>query len=1084
MDPAARGARPPGGGAGLVGRARELAILRARLDALEEGRGALLVLTGEPGIGKTRLCQAAAEEARGRGLTVLRGAAWDGGGAPSYWPWIEVVRALRPGLAALEEGLRRDLGPLWDEGAAAGPAPQGGPDAELLRFRRLDALRTLLAAASARRGVVVVLEDLHAADPGSLEALLFLARALHEQRTLVLATWRPPEEAVPLAVPLLVRIAAGAAEVLRPARLGPDDVAALLGALEPVPGGLAEELHRRSGGNPLFVEELVRRVRAGGGPGEVPARVTALIAGRLARLDGGARAVLEAAAVLGAEVAADPLAEVVGGDPGEVRALLARLAGAGVVEPAAAGVRLAHPLYREHLLAELGPARAAAIHLAAAAVLERRAATGEAGAEEAIALHLLAAQPAGDAGRAEAWALRAAAAASRGFAYARAAELLEAALRILDRSGSEPGHRIDVQLLLVEALARGGAPDRARAVALDAAARARALADGERLARSALAYGAELRVALVDPALVALLREALQLLPAAAPALRARVMARLGAALQPADDPQVPMALAREAVAVARTLDDPEVLRAVLHAAGAALASYAPPAERLQLSRSLVELATRGGDLVQAQQGMARVAVDVAELGDLPGAEAAAAAHERLGIALGHPRWRWRAPLLRSMCALARGRWDAAAQAQAEAAGWAEHADDPAAAPTLLIHRLAAQRVRGAGSEEDVRAVLVQGPTAMAPHGLMSALMPASMLARRNRLDLARRALEAAPELSGGGYFPYAVVTLADVVMRVGDRRRAAELLPWLLAMPGPALTTGAVAYVWDGPIAQWTGGILAVLERWDAAVRALEAGLALAQDVDARPAAAELSCALGRVLARRGRRGDGDRARALLDGAEREAEALAMPHLGERIAAARGEVPRTAVPGASRAPSRSAPGLAREGDVWAVTFGERTVRVKGSRGLELLARLVAEPGREFRALELAGGAGPEGPLDPGDAGEALDARARDDYRRRARELEVELGEAERWHDLGRAERARAEIEFLRGELARGLSLGGRPRREASAAERARVNVQKRLRGAVRRIAAALPELGAHLEASVRTGAVVSYRAADPGHDP
>ena len=136
------------GRAELVGRERELAEL---LSALRAGRGGLFLIGGEPGIGKTRLADELADRARGLGATVAWGSAWDDGGAPAYWPWIQVLRALRAVAPAPDERLRRDLGPLWDPDVAAGDG-----DPELLRFRRFDALRAVLAAAAARAPLVVV----------------------------------------------------------------------------------------------------------------------------------------------------------------------------------------------------------------------------------------------------------------------------------------------------------------------------------------------------------------------------------------------------------------------------------------------------------------------------------------------------------------------------------------------------------------------------------------------------------------------------------------------------------------------------------------------------------------------------------------------------------------------------------------------------------------------------------------------------------------------------------------------------------------------------------------------------------------
>jgi predicted ATPase len=351
----------------LVGREGELRLLREALGRALAGKGGLLLVAGEPGIGKTRLAEALAVEAAARGAAVARGAAWDGGGAPALWPWFEVLRALRPELSEPDKRLRSALGPLW-EGAdepAAGPA-----DPEVRHFRRLDALRAVLESAAAQRPLLVLLEDLHVADEATLEALLFLSRGLGEHRLLVLATLRDGVRGGAPGREALFSRLSQAGTAIRPGRLGRAEVAELLADLEPVRPDTVDEIHQRSGGNPLFVEELVRRVRAGGRPSDVPERVTAVIGERLARFEEPERAALEAAAVLGPEAPAAVLAEAIGVTVEEVRVLLAHPRGAGVIEPAGEErLRFAHPLYREHLLAALAPARAAAVHLGFPALL-------------------------------------------------------------------------------------------------------------------------------------------------------------------------------------------------------------------------------------------------------------------------------------------------------------------------------------------------------------------------------------------------------------------------------------------------------------------------------------------------------------------------------------------------------------------------------------------------------------------------------------------------------------------------------------------------------------------------------------------
>ena len=167
---------------------------------------------------------------------------------------------------------------------------------------------------------------------------------------------------------------------------------------------------------------------------------------------------------------------------------------------------------------------------------------------------------------------------------------------------------------------------------------------------------------------------------------------------------------------------------------------------------------------------------------------------------------------------------------------------------------------------------------------------------------------------------------------------------------------------------------------------------------------------------------------------------------------------------------------MSQVGDTWLLRYGNVEFHLKDMRGVRLLAVLVAEPGREFHVLDLSGGSkGPNEAVDRGDAGEVLDEEARRQYRARVSDLQEELQEAENWNDPARADRARQELEFIQQELSQAVGLGGRERKVGSAAERARVNVQRRIRDAIRRIESHHPGLAKRLDRSVRTGLYCSY---------
>jgi tetratricopeptide (TPR) repeat protein len=270
----------------------------------------------------------------------------------------------------------------------------------------------------------------------------------------------------------------------------------------------------------------------------------------------------------------------------------------------------------------------------------------------------------------------------------------------------------------------------------------------------------------------------------------------------------------------------------------------------------------------------------------------------------------------------------------------------------------------------------------------------------------------------------------------------------------------------------------------WRAARQACEDAVRRWTDIGAPYDAAVARLLLADALA-----GGGHAARAAV---EREAARAAIAEAGAALPA---QVVTSGPPGAARDPAGSvraavtstartsgSDGRFRcEGEYWLISFGGETCRLRDAKGLRYLRRLLAEPGREWLALDLAGGLADEGESSGrtraalGDAGPALDARAKAAYRRRLVEIETDLAEAEHLGDAARAAQAMADRAFIARELARAVGLGGRDRRTASATERARVSVTRAIRHALSRIHAHAPRLGAHLDHAIRTGTYCAY---------
>ena len=296
-----------------------------------------------------------------------------------------------------------------------------------------------------------------------------------------------------------------------------------------------------------------------------------------------------------------------------------------------------------------------------------------------------------------------------------------------------------------------------------------------------------------------------------------------------------------------------------------------------------------------------------------------------------------------------------------------------------------------------------------------------------------------------------------------------------------------------SGPIDRVRGLLAAFAGRHAEAVVLLENAERDAVRKGARLWAVRSSVDRAAVLVARDGPGDRAVARDLIDAALAACRALGLPAIereARAVAATLAQDTRAAEPASASAvaPAGRTATFRRDGDVWSIG-SERIVQLRHSKGLLYLSRLLAEPGREFHALDLVG----QGTVDPdrrigiseaaalglggdgGDRGALIDDEARAAYRARIRELQTELDEAAAFNDPGRGETARLEMDALEAQLSAAFGLGGRARPEGSAAERARQSVTKAIREATRRIAAEDSALGDHLERSVRTGVYCAY---------
>lgn len=1074
----------------IVAREEELSELGRGLRDASEGHGGIWFLLGEPGIGKTRLAEEIAARAVEQGVMVLWGRCWEAGGAPAYWPWIEVLRALfRSGRdAAAHETFWQPRAPVLSQllPELTPLARETAPplDAERARFQLLEAVVATLCDASRSTTLLVIVEDLHMADASTVSVLSLLHQQARNARLAVIGTLRDADGQLAASGSALLALVR-TARCLPLARLDPAQVAQFLalssGSETSAP--TAEAVYRTTEGNPLFVTEVARllatepRAAAASASIAIPRSVRHAIRARLARLSPRTTAALEIASVMGREFRALVLSQLSGRTLGELAGPLTEALDSGVLLETAPGeYRFSHVLLREVLHQDLSEDRRSQLHLDAAEALRRRSPIDPPWSE--IAHHCLEAGPRGRALAVEACS-EAARAAQRQLAFADAAEWYTRALAALGQDPSvDLARRGHLLLCLADAQLHSGAIELGHASCMRAAAIARELHDGELLARSALAYGTVLQFAVVDPQLVALLREALSALPEAPLPVRAVTMARLAAAEQPAPEPQVAFGLARDAIAMARANGDPGTLLDTLRFAISALMDLAEPRERLELNREYVRLAQSLGQPLEALRGTMRQTFDHLELGDALAVSTCIESISSIAESLGHPFYTWRASAFRAMQATFEGRFAAARDEIERAERLGREGRDPNALRAALMQRHTIARLRDA--EEELTAMMPEIARAMQGSelgALVVRIMAAEALLRSGRADRAAAHVSAADLARVVRYGDTsAFAPLANVALAFGMREIAEAARECIRRRGGVFASGGMTTMSFGEPLVHITGTLHRTAGHLDEAEHCYERAIAHAEQAGGRPFAAWAAHDLADLLLSRGGEDRLARARTLLSRVAAEADELDMPGLGRRaralLDAAGHEQPRV---DASRRPAADGvPAvLAQDGESWLVSWAHVSVRLQDSKGLRWLAQLVREPEREFHVLDLVGA---DGPRDAGDAGEVLDAEARTAYRARARELEAEIADAEADADLGRVARLRGELEFLHDELRRAMGLGGRERRAGVAAERARINVQRRLRDAIRRIASLEPDLGRHFERSLKTGVFCSYR--------
>jgi class 3 adenylate cyclase/tetratricopeptide (TPR) repeat protein len=917
------------GGGVFVGRQPELGTLAAAWAQAQRGERGMVLVAGEPGIGKTSLVGESARAAHQGGAVVLFGHCDEEALVPfqpfvealAHWvtstPVAEVRAALGPqaaDLALLVPEARHRLPGLADA------SPTGS---ETERYRVFEAVPTLLHAIASRAPVLLVIDDLHWADRPTLQLLVHTIRRTAGARVLVLATYRDTEifRTHPLAETLVDLRRADVAERVALRGLSRDDVGQLVSlGREPGPDevALADALWRDTEGSPLFLRETLRHLEEVGAVAQdergawlprrridalgIPEGVKEVIGRRLTRLSEEANDTLRTAAVIGRQFDPALVGDVSGTDVDRVLDTLDEAITAGVVSEVPGRhdrFEFTHALVRDALYDELSISRRVRMHQRIGDAIERLHAADLDPHLGELAYHFSQAAVAGVADKAIDYARRAGDRAMAGVAYEEAVRLFDIALDTAEDAGAPDSEKSELLLRKGQAQWRINDFRTGKATLERAADLARRTGDAERLGRAALLYaGAAVRwvwlqPGVVDEQVVALLEEALAALDDTDSPLRARLLAWLGVELhfQPGASARCD-ALSREGVAMARRTGDRATLAFALCARNLAVMSLAFAEERLAAAEEAVVLAEELGDKTLAAFAHGYRFMALLDLDRVADAKEALAMTDAIGEEIRDPLLGQQNIFGRAGWARLEGDFEEAERLHRQAFMFGQEVGDATAAIAYFAPMLELRRMQGRLHEV---APAFEGAGAVFPilEELTTALL-AWIHGEARTPDAARYFQDIRPDmpmpLMGEGAM---WSMLARVFFHYGDAEQAA----WIYerALPHAAKNATVGANMCSGTVSHTVALMAATLGRREEAVGWFEDALRRYETNGWSPLWAEATGQLAIVLAET----DPGRAEELAEDALAEAKRMGMARVAQDaedlLARLRGEpeVPR-----------------------------------------------------------------------------------------------------------------------------------------------------------------------------------------------
>ncbi len=934
-------------------------------DALEDarrGKGGVVLLSGDPGIGKTTLLESLIRSTARTEVRAYWGRCWEGGGAPPYWPWAQVVRAL---LAEMEDDEAAEhLGPGASDVAVLVPelrnripglAAAASTDSWDARLRLLDAVAGFFVSAARGTGLVIALDDLHAADEASLRLLSHVASHVAESHLLVVGAYREAEVRASPHMERLLAASSAHGRLVTLEGLDEGEVALLLERLTgPASAGdLARRLHRSTDGNPFFVLESARALTTATGVGDgdlpLPEEVQSLIRRRLEPLPDRTQDLLAYASVVGREFDLDVLSRAGNFAPETLLDELTRAASLGVVEERQLRRwSFSHALLRDTLYWDVPAAERAVMHGRVGEALEEVVGSEGESHEAELAHHFSQSTTPAHGERAVRYCETAGRQALAGSAFEDAARLFRQALDVLSRSPhAAEQRRYDLLVSLGEATARSGDFGAARETYRRALRAAREIGSAEHLATAALGFAGEPDEATATDT-VPVLEEALSALGPEDSGLRAKLLLTLAATLHRRwPDRHVHRAreLSGQALEMARRLGDPATLRSALRAWHLNALFFGPETlpQRLAVADELIARAGEFGDLRLLVQGRTWRAIDLFEAGDIPAVAAELDLAAAVAEQLREPFLLWATTYPRAALALLAGRFDEAEKHAREALAIGERTEFTSVETMFSGQHFEIRLLQGRPEELEAR---VRRTAERFPRPAVRVYL-ALLMAQLGRDQEARHHYDAVfDDIVSGRYGIWGLLSravLADTCWLLGDTDGAAAIYERLLPYAGCHVVNG-LAGASNGAADRHLGCLATLLGRFDKAEHHFERSHRQHQRMGAWPWLAHGQVAHARMLLARRGPGDQERALDMLTAARETYRSLGMGLYAERV---------TTVLEEAEAGERAT--FRREGDEWVLEYAGARARLRDSKGLGYLSVLLRQPGREIAAVELAG---------------------------------------------------------------------------------------------------------------------------------